>query len=266
MGQTSSNLTPTRKLTKANRNGSSSTTRLVRNSTRSTRNTVPSSSQPSSPASSTFPPSIYSPTLTYNSSSPSIASPITPVFPVTPTPVRQSKRLSDLHDVHDAPSEYELPVIDETPCKEPAERLRRHVSIGDPNIVRIIPPPQEKNRLSDILDPLDVLTEYEGRVIDHTPSPPRKQLVGGKPRHVSLGEKGIVHSPSGNMLGVFEFVGNPNRPLAVWERQERIKSAAKEQFEKMDRLEMESRAGTRLTFRKGEEKKKRRGCCSFLGN
>ena len=197
MGQTSSKLTPTKKLTKPNPNGSSSTTLLVLSSTRST---VASPYQPSSPASSTFPPSLYSPS-TYCSSSPSIASPVTPN---TPTPPRQT------------------------------------------------------NRLSDILDPLAVLNEYESTEFDDTPC---KQSGGQRPRHISLGNKGIVHSPSGNLLGVHEFVIHPGRPLALWERQERIKSAAREQFE---RLDVESRAETRLTMRKDEKVGKRRGCCTCL--
>ena len=54
--------------------------------------------------------------------------------------------------------------------------------------------------------------------------------------------KGIVQSPSGNALSPEEFMARPNRPLAMWERQEAIIQATKEAIA---RYEAESRSGNR---------------------
>lgn len=76
-----------------------------------------------------------------------------------------------------------------------------------------------------------------------------------------------MHSPSGNALGAEEFIAHPSRPLAMWERQERVLQATREG---MERFEAESRAGTRSRTGAREAEKggvkqaKRRRCCCGL--
>lgn len=72
-----------------------------------------------------------------------------------------------------------------------------------------------------------------------------------------------MHSPSGNALGTEEFIAHPNRPLAMWERQERVLQATRDG---MERFEAESRAEMRTT--KDEKGGGKRGgslwwCCGF---
>lgn len=74
-----------------------------------------------------------------------------------------------------------------------------------------------------------------------------------------------MHSPSGNALGAEEFIAHPSRPLAMWERQERVLQATREA---MERFEAESRAGTwsRMETAKGDKGGGKRGgwrwwCC-----
>ena len=67
-----------------------------------------------------------------------------------------------------------------------------------------------------------------------------------------------MHSPSGNALGADEFIAHPSRPLAMWERQERVLQATREG---MERFEAESRAGAREAEKKGASKAKRRWWC-----
>ena len=61
-----------------------------------------------------------------------------------------------------------------------------------------------------------------------------------------------MHSPSGNALGAEEFIAHPSRPLAMWERQERVLQATREG---MERLEAESRTGTRSRMGTDREEK-----------
>ena len=77
-----------------------------------------------------------------------------------------------------------------------------------------------------------------------------------------------MHSPSGNALGAEEFIAHPSRPLAMWERQERVLQATREG---MERFEAESRAGMRSRMgtvkdEKGGGKRGRSGwwCCVFV--
>jgi len=59
-------------------------------------------------------------------------------------------------------------------------------------------------------------------------------------------------------LGAEEFISHPDRPLAMWERQERVVQATRKELE---RYEAESRAGTRSRLSTRSEKKRKRGCC-----
>lgn len=61
-----------------------------------------------------------------------------------------------------------------------------------------------------------------------------------------------MHSPSGNALGAEEFIAHPSRPLAMWERQERVLQATREG---MERFEAESRAGMRSRMGTAKDEK-----------
>ena len=122
-------------------------------------------------------------------------------------------------------------------------------------------PRRELNRLSDILDPIDILEDAYHPVTDTPSKTPDARTI--------LGVRTLVQSPSGNALGVNEFIAHPNRPLAMWERRERVKAAT---MDGLERLNLESRAETRTGHRdKKAEKyiknvasgKRRRGCCGW---
>lgn len=118
-------------------------------------------------------------------------------------------------------------------------------------------PARTLNRISDIIDPRELL---QGEIYLVTPI-----------RHRSSSEplatmtlRGIVHSPSGNALGAEEFIRHPNRPLAMWERQERVLQATREgmeRFEMESRMENRSRMASRLSQRSERGKKRRSWCC-----
>ena len=109
-------------------------------------------------------------------------------------------------------------------------------------------PRQQLHRLSEIIDPLDVLrhadTSFETPT--KTPNTTQHQFSG----------RGLVQSPSGNALSAHEFISHPDRPLTLWERQHGVIAATKEQFARYD---MESRAGTRSGWRKDEKARLRKG-------
>jgi len=112
--------------------------------------------------------------------------------------------------------------------------------------------PRRLIRLSEIIDPREVLqAEIEAKVGD-TPTPPRR---ASQPLSIPRApSRGMVQSPSGNALGAEEYIAHPDRPLAIWERQERVVQAT---MEGLQRYEAESRAGMR------RETKKKRGCCGW---
>ena len=120
----------------------------------------------------------------------------------------------------------------------------------------ITPPrrPQPIHRLSEIIDPRTLFASDAGG--SHVPGSPASPAMSSPQSPTS----GLVQSPSGNLLATEDFLNHPNRPLAMWERRERVLSATREGFE---RFEMESRAG----IRKEEESKgsrwgkRGRGCC-----
>lgn len=122
----------------------------------------------------------------------------------------------------------------------------------------------EINRLSDIIDPLEVMDLCfppipitPANTVTNTPntSPPLVPYTGIEepvppiparhPRHIALGNRTIVNSPSGNAFGIHEFINYAERPLAMWERQERIMSATQEKVQALE----EKRSMSRLTLR-----------------
>lgn len=121
--------------------------------------------------------------------------------------------------------------------------------------------PRQLTRISEILDPRDVLREHT--YLD-SPSRTRSSSQALTP---NAPKAGILHSPSGNALGAEEFIAHPSRPLAMWERQERVLQATREG---MERFEAESRAGMRSRMGTSKDEKgggkggKRRGWCCGL--
>ena len=105
----------------------------------------------------------------------------------------------------------------------------------DDNEITPPAPARVLNRLSEIIDPRDVLQDELYLLT------PMRCRSSSQPLPVTF--RGIVQSPSGNELGAEEFIMHPNRPLAMWERQERVMQATREG---MERFEMESRMGNRL--------------------
>jgi len=119
----------------------------------------------------------------------------------------------------------------------------------------ITPPaaPRELTRISDIIDPRELVNDY---IYNTTPTRPNASRASSQP-FTGIKSPGpqplisptspktptsIVHSPSGNALGAEEFIRHPKRPLAIWERQERVVQAT---TEGMIRLEAESRLRNR---------------------
>ena len=121
--------------------------------------------------------------------------------------------------------------------------------------------PRQLTRISEILDPRDILRQES-----YLESPSRTRATQSLTLSNAT-KSGIVHSPSGNALGAEEFIAHPSRPLAMWERQERVLQATREG---MERLEAESRAGmgselgTARDENKGGRKVKRRWWCCGL--
>lgn len=138
----------------------------------------------------------------------------------------------------------------------------------------ITPPaaPRELTRISEIIDPRELLND---KIYNVTPSRPRaspRPITGAMSPGLqplisptlSRTPTSIVHSPSGNALGVEEFVNHPKRPLAMWERQERVMQATREgilRFEAESRMGNRSRMGTRsrMSDMPAERSKRRLG-------
>ena len=126
----------------------------------------------------------------------------------------------------------------------------------------ITPPalPRPITRISEIIDPRDL----QGDIYNVTPTRPKSGRDLNKP---SKAKAGLVHSPSGNILDTEEFLAHPNRPLAMWERQERVIQATKDKVAAYEaELANQKKIGARLKkFRsigdlKGKESKRKRRC------
>ena len=92
---------------------------------------------------------------------------------------------------------------------------------------------RHQHRLSEIIDPRDLVQD---ELYLLTPTSHRSSSQA-----IPFTFRGLVQSPSGNELGAEEFIMHPSRPLAMWERQERVLQATREG---MERFEMESRIGS----------------------
>ena len=122
--------------------------------------------------------------------------------------------------------------------------------------------PRQLTRISEILDPRDIIREQT-----YLDSPSRTRSSSQPLVSLTGPRGGIVHSPSGNALGAEEFIAHPSRPLAMWERQERVLQATREG---MERFEAESRAGMRSRIGTNKEEKgggkrggRRSWCCGL---
>ena len=122
--------------------------------------------------------------------------------------------------------------------------------------------PRQLTRISEILDPRDIIREQT-----YLDSPSRTRSSSQQLISLDATNGTMVHSPSGNALGAEEFIAHPSRPLAMWERQERVLQATREG---MERFEVESRAGmrSRTGTNKDEKGGGRRGgrrwwCCGL---
>ncbi|KAF6222067.1 hypothetical protein HO133_001153 [Letharia lupina] len=89
--------------------------------------------------------------------------------------------------------------------------------------------PRQLTRISEILDPRDILREQT-----YLDSPSRIRSSSQPLTSPNAPKGGIVHSPSGNALGAEEFIAHPSRPLAMWERQERVLQATREGLERFE--------------------------------
>ena len=101
--------------------------------------------------------------------------------------------------------------------------------------------PQPIHRMSELIDPRSLISS------DDPTTPPRHPSISNVHPSPDTNSPcsptpGLVQSPSGNLLSTDEFLNHPDRPLAMWERRERVLSATREAVE---RYEMESRAGVR---------------------
>ena len=120
-------------------------------------------------------------------------------------------------------------------------------------------PARVLNRLSEIIDPRDLIQD---ELYLLTPTRHRSSSQA-----IPFTFRGLVQSPSGNELGAEEFIMHPDRPLAMWERQERVLQATREgmkRFEMESRMGSHNRMGTRIS---PITQRKSRGCwwrCSCL--
>ncbi|KAL9100674.1 MAG: hypothetical protein Q9163_003981 [Psora crenata] len=132
-------------------------------------------------------------------------------------------------------------------------------------------PRRHLHRLSDIIDPRTILEDAYSPL--NTPTRPSTSGLSTNTMSKSspLSGRGIVQSPSGNTLGALEFIAHPNRPLAIWERQERVLQATREG---MERLEAASKTSTRNGWRatlgksgggteKGKGGRRKSRCCGL---
>ena len=151
----------------------------------------------------------------------------TPITPTTPTPRTFTSSVKSAYS----------PLA-------PVDHVSGFMS-GPEAIKEITPPtaPREITRLSDILDPRDLVQEVTNRSskLAQEPITPR-----------------MVHSPSGHLMEVDQFIASPNRPLAMWERQDKVRQATREGIA---RIEAESRTGnrSRIESRGSVRGRKKRG-------
>ncbi|KAL8698043.1 MAG: hypothetical protein Q9201_006790 [Fulgogasparrea decipioides] len=122
-------------------------------------------------------------------------------------------------------------------------------------------PPQKLLRLSELLDPDDLIRAEDASSAPATTSQQQSTTpgAGAKDRAPSStttpqGQKRvIVHSPSGNRLDAQTFAQRPDRPLTLAERQQKIREETKRQTDEARRAAL-----ARATA------KKERGCCVVM--
>ncbi len=129
-------------------------------------------------------------------------------------------------------NDHSSPPTSPTTTSSPGSHNGSPYAHGDDEIT---PPAPARvlNRLSEIIDPRDLIQDEL-----YLLTPTRYQSSS---QPIPFTFRGLVQSPSGNELGAEEFIMHPSRPLAMWERQERVLQATREG---MERFEMESRIGS----------------------
>ena len=128
-------------------------------------------------------------------------------------------------------NDHSSPPPSPKPTDSPGSHNGSSYTHGD-NEITPPAPARVLNRLSEIIDPRDLIQDEL-----YLLTPTRHQSSQPMP----FAFRGLVQSPSGNELGAEEFIMHPSRPLAMWERQERVLQATREG---MERFEMESRIGS----------------------
>lgn len=172
-----------------------------------------------------------------------VGTPITPPTPISRVPTAAKSASSPLTPG----SRTTAPTIGlPSTLITPVDRVSGFVStpvsspVSPPEDITAPAAPRELTRISDILDPRDLIQDT-----------PTRQA---KPK--------MVHSPSGHKMEVDQFLSHPDRPLAMWERQERVRQAT---MEGIQRLQAESRAGNRSRVGsrdEGKGKNKKGRVCS----
>ena len=145
-----------------------------------------------------------------------------------------------------------------TPTSSPYSQNGSPCTHGD-NEITPPAPARVLNRLSEIIDPRDLIQDELYLLT------PTRHQSSSQPMPFTL--RGLVQSPSGNELGAEEFIAHPNRPLAMWERQERVLQATREgmeRFEMESRVDSHSRMGTRMSATPQRKSRRRWWCCGCL--
>ncbi|KAL8717782.1 MAG: hypothetical protein Q9181_008284 [Wetmoreana brouardii] len=122
-------------------------------------------------------------------------------------------------------------------------------------------PPQKLLRLSELLDPDDLIRAEGASSVSATAgqqqsTAPSAGTKDGDPSSTTTPQgpkRVIVHSPSGNRLDAQTFAKRPDRPLTVAERQQKIREETKRQTDEARRAAL-----ARATA------KKERGCCIVM--
>ena len=197
----------------------------------------------------------------------------TPVLPTRPqSSVSPAKKITSLFA-----SRRDKHMSEATPLVDPdAARASSPTSpqtpVTDASGITTPAPPSHINRMSEIIDPAELIgiPGPFGDPDDET-LPPTPITANRSSRAPSNPEHKILISPSGNKLNAEEYLNHPDRPLTIEERKAAIIRNTQAGIE---RLEMESRATTRLGRRSktgarqgknaDEGKKQKRRCCCWL--
>ncbi|KAL8853928.1 MAG: hypothetical protein Q9221_001236 [Calogaya cf. arnoldii] len=140
-----------------------------------------------------------------------------------------------------------------------ASKSNRGISPSPSPSISAPAPPRELLRLSEILDPEELIREH--RSLSGTPAPPNSPAdPDGELFELQAMESGaevrrlIIHSPSGARLDAEAFAQRKDRPLTVGERQNKIREEMRRQADE------ERREGLERAMRSHRT----RGCCRVM--